>query len=199
MTGLLVWVPVGVTLLVIRWLLEFMDLWIHLLPKAYQPSALLGFDVPGLGLVLVLLFMTLTGVLMANVMGRWFLGMSERLLNRIPLVRSIYKGVKQSMTVLFSTQGDSFRQVVLIEYPRKGLWSLGFITQQAPGVVEKELGAGQVMVFVPTTPNPTSGFLIMVKHSDLKLLDMQVDEALKCIISLGTAVGVDPEGLDVKS
>jgi uncharacterized membrane protein len=198
MTGLLVWVPIGVTVILIKWLLAFMDQWMHLLPHAYQPGNWLGFDVPGVGLVLALALITLTGMLMANVLGRWFLHLSEQILHRIPLVRSIYKGVKQSMTVLFSSQGGSFRQVVLIEYPRRDLWSLGFITQHVPEVIGNTLHPDMVMVFVPTTPNPTSGFLIMAKNDEVRRLDMQVDEALKCIISLGTAVGINPSDYKTK-
>ena len=170
MTGLLVWVPIGVTAILVKWLLTFMDQWMHLLPYVYQPEYWLGFDLPGIGLLLTLVIITLTGVLTANVLGRWFLHLSEQILDRIPLVRSVYKGVKQSMTVLFSSQGSSFRQVVLIEYPRRGLWSLAFITHSVPKIIGGDGHSNMAMIFVPTTPNPTSGFLIMVDKSEIQEL-----------------------------
>lgn len=186
-TGLLVWVPILVTVIVIRFFLELIDTIVEILPHHLQPQVLFGFNIPGLGLLLAIIILILTGVFAANLFGRKVVSLWEDLLAKIPLVRSIYKAVKQSMQVIFSPTGQSFRQVVMIEYPRKGIWSLGFVTNEGdesfpPNFADESL----VTVFVPTTPNPTSGFLLFVPLSAVKMLDMPVDEALKAVISLGT-------------
>lgn len=186
--GLLIWVPLGVTLLVLMWLVDVMDRTLLLLPLQYQPETLLGFRIPGLGIVLTVVVLLLTGVIAANLFGRQLVAAWEALLSRIPLVRSIYMGVKQLMEMLFSPSGQSFRKVLLIEYPRAGLWTLAFQTGVTVGEAQYKTGRDVVNVYVPTTPNPTSGFFIMVPQRDVVELDMSVDDGLKMLISMGAIV-----------
>lgn len=186
--GLLVWLPLGVTILVIKLLVDLMDRTLLLLPPAWRPDALLGFHIPGLGLVLSIVIIFITGVVVANLLGRRLVSFWESLLSRIPLVRSIYASVKQVAETVLSSSGQSFRKVLLIEYPRRGIWSLGFQTSSGLGEVQARTGEDVVAVFVPTTPNPTSGFVLMVPRQDIIELDMEVDEGLKMIISMGLVV-----------
>ncbi|HZW60417.1 MAG TPA: DUF502 domain-containing protein, partial [Woeseiaceae bacterium] len=158
------------------------------LPDRYQPEALLGFAIPGLGLVLTLLLVLVTGVLAANIVGRSMVGVWESVLHRIPFVRTVYSAAKNFAEVVFSDSNQSFKKVLMIEYPRKGLYSLAFQTATSLGEVQGRTGEDVVCTFVPTTPNPTSGFIIMVPRKDVIELDMAVDEALKMIISLGVVV-----------
>jgi uncharacterized membrane protein len=191
--GLLVWVPILVTVLVLRFLWELIDQSVALIPHNFQPEVLFGFNVPGFGVFVSLLVLLLTGVFAANFLGRKVVDFSEKILGQIPLVRSIYKAVKQSMQVIFSPAGRSFRQVVMIEYPRPGIWSLGFVTNEGDSYFQK-MDSPQVRdtltIFVPTTPNPTSGFLLFLPRQDVHFIDVAVEEALKTIISLGTAMDV---------
>lgn len=186
--GLLLWLPLGVTVLVVRLLVGTMDQTLLLLPERYRPDALLGFHVPGLGLVLAVLVVLVTGILVANLFGRRLVGLWERLLSRIPLVRSVYSAVKQLAETMFSGGGQSFRKVLLIEYPRQGLWTLAFQTGTGVGEAQQKTGRDVVNVYVPTTPNPTSGFFLMVPREDVVELDMSVDDGLKMIISMGVVV-----------
>lgn len=186
--GLLVWLPLGVTLLVLKLLVGFMDQTLLLLPEQYQPEALFGFHIPGLGLVLSVLVVLVTGVLVANLFGRQLVAAWESLLARIPLVRSVYSAVKQLAETMFSGGGQSFRKVLLIEYPRKGLWTLAFQTGTGVGEAQLKTGREVVNVYVPTTPNPTSGFFLMVPRDEVVELEMSVDEGLKMIISMGAVV-----------
>ena len=186
--GLLVWLPLGVTVLVIRLLVGFMDRVLLLIPDKYNPDNLLGFHIPGLGLVLSIIVVMVTGVIVANLFGRRLVAAWESLLARIPLVRSIYSSVKQIAETLFSSEGKSFRKVLLIEYPRMGIWTLAFHTGAVVGEVQDKTGKEVINVFVPTTPNPTSGFFIMVPKEDVVELDMSVDEGLRLIMSLGVVV-----------
>lgn len=186
--GLLVWLPLGVTVLVIKLLVDVMDQTLLLLPIAYQPETLLGFRIPGLGVVLSIAVVFITGVVVANLFGRRVVAAWESLLARIPLVRSIYAGAKQVAETVFSPTGKSFRKVLLIEYPRRGLWTIGF--QSGPSCIEAKIRSGEdlITVFIPTTPNPTSGFIILVPAKDALELDMSIDEAFKLIVSLGVVV-----------
>ena len=188
--GLLVWVPIVVTIIVIRFVLELMDGMLLVLPIDWRPEHLVGFKIPGIGLILALLVLFITGVLAANFLGKKLLYISEHFFSRIPLVRTIYKVVKQSMNVILSPKSNSFRQVVLLQYPRKGIWSLGFVTNKGSSIVSKSQESSfekdMLTVFLPTTPNPTSGFLLFVPSEDVTMLDIPVDEALKAVISLGT-------------
>lgn len=190
--GVLVWVPIWVTLLVIRFLVEIMDQSLALIPEAYQPQNLIGFKIPGLGLVFTLLVMFFTGVIMTHFLGHKLLALWERLLGRIPLVRSIYSSVKQVLQAILSSKGKAFRKVVLVEYPRREMWSIAFQTSEGFHVGEEKhidrVGKDLITIFVPTTPNPTSGYLMVVPRSDVIQLDMNVDEALKMVISLGVVL-----------
>ncbi len=186
--GLLVWLPLGVTVLVIKALVGFMDQSLLLLPPELRPDALIGFHIPGLGVVLSAAVVLLTGVLVANLFGRQLVAAWESLLGRIPLVRSIYSAVKQLAETMFSGSGQSFRKVLLIEYPRKGLWTLAFQTGTGVGEAQRRTGREVVNVYVPTTPNPTSGFFLMVPRDEVIELAMSVDDGLKMIISMGAVV-----------
>lgn len=187
-TGLLVWLPIGVTVLVVKLLVDLMDQTLVVLPEAYRPDHLLGFHIPGLGVVLSVLVVLSTGVVMAHFFGQQLLAAWEAILNRIPLVRSIYSSVKQLSETLLSSGGQSFRKVLLIEYPRKGLWTLAFQTGTEVGEAQAKTGEEVINVYVPTTPNPTSGFFLMVPRRDVVELEMSVDEGLKMIISMGVVV-----------
>jgi uncharacterized membrane protein len=186
--GLLVWLPLGVTLLVIRLLVGFMDKTLMVIPAAYHPDTLLGFHVPGLGLVLAVAIVLVTGVIVANLFGRRLVALWESVLARIPLVRTIYHSVKQVAETLLSANGKSFRKVLLIEYPRRGIWTLAFQTGNPVGEIQDRTGAEVINVFVPTTPNPTSGFFILVPRDDIIELSMSVDDGLKMIVSMGVIV-----------
>lgn len=194
--GLLVWIPLGATLLLIGFAVRQMDKTIGLIPAAYQPSNLLQnwfgtegpVHIPGFGVILIVIVVLLTGVMVANFVGRAFVGGWESVLDRIPVVRAIYSAAKNFAEIVFSDSSQSFKKVLLIEYPRKGLFSLAFQTSSELGEVQGRTGEDVVCCFVPTTPNPTSGFIIIAPRKDVIELDMEVDEALKMIISLGVVV-----------
>lgn len=191
--GLLVWLPLGVTLLVIKLLVETMDKILLVLPAQYQPVNLFGVHIPGLGVVLTVIVVLLTGMAVANFFGRKLVSAWEGILKRIPLVRTVYGSVKQVAETIFASNGDSFRKVLLIEYPRKGTWALAFQTGVASGEIRAHTGADMIHVFVPTTPNPTSGFFILLPREDTIELDMSVDDGLKMIISMGV---ITPEKIN---
>ena len=186
--GLLVWVPLGVTVLVIKLLVDLMDRLQVLLPPGWRPEALFGFSIPGFGVVVALLVVLLTGMVVANFIGRRLVAVWETLLAQIPLVRTIYTGVKQIVEGITSSQGTAFRKVLLIEYPRKGIWCLGFQTSDTLGEISERTGKDMVAVFIPTTPNPTSGFVLLLPRDEVMELEMSVDEGIKMIISVGAAV-----------
>ena len=186
--GLLVWLPLAVTFLLVRFIIGLMDRTLGLLPAEYRPEALLGFAVPGVGLVLTILLLLVTGVLAANIVGRGLVSLWESLLKRIPIVRSIYGAAKNFAEVVFSDSGQSFKKVLMIEYPKDGIYSLAFQTATSLGEVQARTGEEVVCCFVPTTPNPTSGFIVAVPKDETVELDMSVDEALKMIVSLGVVV-----------
>ncbi|MGH8496384.1 MAG: DUF502 domain-containing protein [Gammaproteobacteria bacterium] len=183
--GLLIWVPLGVTLLVVAFLINLMDRTLILIPPPYRPERLFGFDIPGLGAVLLFILVLVTGMLVANLFGRRLVTFWESLLNRIPLVRSVYSGAKQVAETMLSDASDSFKKVYLIEYPRRGIWSMCFQTATEIGELQARTEEEVVCVFVPTTPNPTSGFIVFAPRDDLRELSMSVDEGIKMIISLG--------------
>jgi len=193
--GLLIWVPLGITVFVIRVMVGLMDQTILLIPPQWRPEALLGFNIPGLGVVLVLVIVLLTGMIVANILGRKLVGLWDAILSRIPLVRTIHSAVKQVMETILNSGSKSFRKVMLIEYPRKGVWTLAFQTGEVTGEIRDKAGVPVVTVFVPTTPNPTSGFVIIVPKQELIELDMPVEEGLKLIMSLGV---VSSNGESVK-
>jgi uncharacterized membrane protein len=186
--GLLVWLPIGVTILVFKVLLDIMDQALVLVPEAYRPETLLGFRIPGLGAALALLVLFTTGVLVANLLGRRLVHWYEALLGRIPLVRSVYGGVKNFAAVLLSGSGQSFKKVLLIEYPRKGIYRIALQTSDSVREIAAVTGKDVMTVFVPTTPNATSGFLAFVPREDVIELTMSVEEAIKMIVSLGVVV-----------
>ena len=184
-TGLLIWVPLAITAWVLSLIASAADQSLRLLPESIQPHDLLGFDIPGAGIVLTLLIILTTGVLAANFIGQRLVSWWEKLLARIPVVNSIYNSVKQVSDTLFSSSGNAFRKALLIQYPREGSWTIAFLTGKPGGDVANHLQEDYVSVYVPTTPNPTSGFFLMLPKSDVIELDMAVDEALKYIISMG--------------
>ncbi len=184
-TGLLIWVPLGMTAWVLKFLINTMDQSLLLLPDNLQPERLLGMNFPGIGTVLTLLVVFITGLLTANIIGQKLVSFWEGVLWRIPVVKSIYWGVKQVSDTLFSSQGVAFRKALLVQYPREGSWTIAFMTGQPGGDVINHLKGEYISVYVPTTPNPTSGFFLMMPKSDVIELDMNVDTALKYIISMG--------------
>ncbi|MBV2094953.1 MAG: DUF502 domain-containing protein [Candidatus Thiodiazotropha sp. (ex Codakia orbicularis)] len=193
--GLLVWLPLGATFLVINLLVGWMDNSLLLLPEAYRPDNLFGFHIPGLGVLLSLLILLLTGLVAANLFGRKVVIMWERLLARIPLVRSVYSAVKQMVETMFADKGRSFRKVILVEFPRRGLWTLAFLTSEESGAVQQATGRDVVNVYVPTTPNPTGGYFVLVPKEDIRELDMSVDDGLKMLLSMGAVNPADADGL----
>lgn len=183
--GLLVWLPIWATIVVIRFLVQLLDGTLALLPRAYRPAELFGFDIPGLGVLLSLVLVLVTGVVATNYLGKYVLRLWEAIVHRIPLVGSIYNAVKQVLETLFSNNSQAFRKVLLIEYPRKGIWSIAFQTNTANQHFNEKTGEEMVTAFIPTTPNPTSGYLIFVPIKDTCEIDINIDVALKMIISLG--------------
>lgn len=186
--GILVWVPLAVTYLLLNFAVNIMDRTLLLIPENYRPDVLLGFHIPGLGVILTVVVLLLTGLLAANFVGRAFVGSWEAMMDRIPFVRAIYSAAKNFAEMVFSDSSQSFKKVLLIEYPRKGVYSLAFQTATSLGEIASRTGEEVICCFIPTTPNPTSGFILMVPKKDVTVLEMEVDEALKMIISLGVVV-----------
>lgn len=184
-TGLLIWVPLVITTWVLSLIVSTLDQSLRLLPESVHPQRLLGVAIPGAGAVLTLLIIFITGVLAANIIGQKLVIWWERLLARIPVVNSVYNSVKQVSDTLFSPNGNAFRQALLVQYPRHGSWTIAFLTGKPGGDVVNHLEGDHVSVYIPTTPNPTSGFFLMMPAKDVIELDMTVDEALKYIISMG--------------
>jgi uncharacterized membrane protein len=186
--GLLVWIPIYVTVVVVRFVTGQLDKSLVFLPRQYRPEELLGFAIPGFGIVLTVLLLLLTGLLAANIVGRSMVGHWESLLERIPFVRSVYSATKSFAEIVLSDSGQSFKKVLLIEYPRKGVYSLAFQTATTLEEVQYRTREDVVCAFVPTTPNPTSGFIVLIPREDVVELDMEVDAAVKMIVSLGVVV-----------
>ena len=183
--GLLVWVPLGITIWVLHFLLTSLDQILLVLPEAAQPRAIFGFDIPGLGVVVAFLILFVTGVIAANFLGQRLIRAWEAVLGRIPFVKSIYSSVKQVSDTLLSDKGNAFRKALLVEFPRPGSWTIAFQTGSPAVGVEPYLPGEHISVYVPTTPNPTGGYFLMLPRSQVRELDMTVDEALKYIISMG--------------
>jgi len=190
-TGLLILVPLSITLWVIHSVIGVMDQSLLLLPVEWRPESFLGHHIPGVGTILTLLIILITGILAKNFIGNYILGGWEALLNRIPIVNSIYSSVKQVSDTLFSSDGNAFRTAVLLQYPRPGVWTIAFVTGTPSLEAQRHLKGDYVNVYVPTTPNPTSGFFLMVPRSETIELEMSVDVALKHIVSMGV-VAPDP-------
>lgn len=184
-TGLLIWVPLAITAWVLSLIASVADQSLRLLPEAVHPHNLIGFDIPGAGVAVTLATILTTGLLAANFIGQRLVRWWEILLDRIPVVNSIYNSVKQVSDTLFSSSGKAFRKALLVQYPREGLWTIAFLTGKPGGDVARHLQGDYLSVYVPTTPNPTSGFFLMLPAKDVIELDMNVDEALKYIISMG--------------
>ena len=184
-TGLLIWIPLAITLWVLELIVSTMDQSLLLLPPQYQPHTLIGYQIPGLGALLTVLVVFVTGALASNILGRRLLRFWENILGRIPVVKTIYSGVKQVSDTLFAPGGQAFSKALLVQYPREGSWTIAFLTGQPGGDVANHLRGEYVSVYVPTTPNPTSGFFLMMPRAEVIELDMNVDEALKYVISMG--------------
>ena len=190
--GLLVWLPLAATAFIIKLVINLLDKIILFLPLQYRPESLFGFSIPGFGLALAIGVLLLTGMLAANLLGRELVAIWEGILSRIPIVRNIYNAVKQIASTILTSKGKSFRKVVLAEYPRKGIWSVGFLTNEQVELQCEGLRDEMVAVFLPTTPNPTSGFILLFPKEDLVELDMSVEDGFKFIISIGVVVPQGP-------
>ncbi len=184
-TGLLIWVPLVITGWVLSLIVSTLDQSLRLLPEAIHPQNIVGFAIPGVGALLTLAMILLTGLLAANFIGQKLVGWWDKLLSRIPVVNSVYKSVKQVSDTLFAPNGNAFRKALLVRYPHQNSWTIAFMTGQPGGDIVNHLDGEYVSVYVPTTPNPTSGFFLMMPAKDTVELDMTVDEALKYIISMG--------------
>jgi uncharacterized membrane protein len=199
--GLLVWLPLAITIWVLAQILDVVNgvfgsmlaALALVLPSSLREGILELRHVPGLGLVILAAGLLTTGVLVANIFGQWLLRQWDRLLSHIPIVKSIYSSVKQVSDTLFSSSGNAFREAVLVEYPRAGAWTIAFVTGTPSGEVACHLDGEHLSIYVPTTPNPTSGFFLIVPKADVKPLQMTVDEALKYIISMGTVAPLAAE------
>lgn len=189
--GLLVWLPIVATGLILKFSINLIDRTLLLLPTKFRPENLIGFEVPGLGVILTLILLLFTGLILANFLGRKVVSAWESLLSRIPLVSSVYNAIKQVTASLFSDASQSFREVVLVEYPRKGLWALAFVTGETPKKFKQVTGIELINIYVPTTPNPTSGVYVMVPRDDVKRLDIPVEVGLKMILSAGVVNPLD--------
>lgn len=185
LAGLVVWLPILATFVILRFIIDLLDQTISLLPLAYQPQQLFGFPLPGFGVLVSLVLLLTTGILATNFLGERLVIWSESILDKIPLVRSIYNASKQVILAIFATNSEAFRKVLLVEYPRKGMWSIAFQTSVNNTVINEATKKEMISVFIPPTPIPTAGFLMMVPKDEVIELSMTIDEALKYIISLG--------------
>jgi uncharacterized membrane protein len=194
--GLLVIVPVAITVAVLQWIIGTLDRTLLILPEAWHPDRLIGIHIPGFGVLLTLGILLAVGAVVSNFMGKKLVAWGDTMVSRIPVVRSIYSSVKQVSDTLFSPSGNAFRTAVLVQWPRPDVWTIGFVTGVPGGDVTKYLVGDYVSVYVPTTPNPTGGYFVMLRKSDCVELKMTVDEALKYVISMGVVV---PKVMDDKA
>jgi len=190
-TGLLIWIPLVITLWVLKLIVDSLDQVLLLLPKEFETSNWLGIHVPGMGVVMTLVIVLATGLFATNLLGARLVHLWHDILHRIPVVSSIYSSVKQISDTLFSSSGQAFRKALLVQWPREGMWTIAFLTGVPGGDVAEQLKGDYVSIYVPTTPNPTGGYFVIVARKDIVELDMTVDEALKYIISMGV---VPPNG-----
>ncbi len=206
--GLLVWLPLAVTIWVLQAALGLLDGvfgWFlnagrAILPSAAAPLIDMLLQIPGLGVIVMVLTLLLTGIFATNIVGQWWLRQGSRVLNKIPIVKSIYSSVKQVSDTLFSSNGNAFREAVLVQYPRQGSWTIAFVTGRPGGEAAQHLQGDYLSVYVPTTPNPTSGFFLMLARKDVVELDMSVDAALKYIVSMGVVAPEDaPRPIEIAS
>lgn len=200
LTGIVITAPIGITVYLTYVFVDFVDANVTpLIPARYNPETYLPFSIPGMGLFVAVLVLILIGFFTANFLGRSFLSFGERIVNRMPVVRTIYMALKQIMETVLAQSSTSFRDVVLVEYPRRGIWAVAFVTSEAKGEVAAQHNESMISVFLPTTPNPTSGFLLFVPKADLKFLDMSVEEGVKLVISAGMIwpnEGAKPESVE---
>lgn len=189
--GLLVWLPLAATVAIIKLVIDLLDKTILLLPLEYRPETLFGFSIPGFGVLFAICVLALTGMLAANLLGRQLVALWEGILSRIPIVRNIYNAVKQISSTVLTSDSKSFRKVVMAEYPRKGIWSIGFLTNEQVELQTGQTAPTLTAVFLPTTPNPTSGFILLFPKEDIIELEMTVEEGFKFIISMGVVI---PDG-----
>ena len=207
LTGLLVWLPLAITLWVLNQVLSALDgvfnWFVHaaqtVLPTSLHPFLQGLLDIPGLSVIIVVSALLLTGMAVSNMVGQWLLNQYNRVLSNTPIVKSIYTSVKQVSDTLFSSSGQAFREAVLVQYPREGAWTIAFVTGKPSGEVASKLPDDMVTLYVPTTPNPTSGFMLMVPRADVHELKMSVDEALKYIISMGVVAPPSPSAPSVQT
>ena len=204
LTGLIVTAPIGITIALALWVINWIDgKIVPLIPQGFNPQLLfqdyVGIHIPGIGLVVVLVGLTLIGFVAAGLVGRVMVRTGETLLNRMPVIRSVYGALKQIFETVLRSSSRSFREVALIEYPRRGIWAIGFITTKTTGEVQNDIMEDVVNVFLPTTPNPTSGFLLFVPRKDLIVLDMNVEEAIKMIVSAGIITPPDRRPEEVRA
>jgi len=192
--GILIWLPILATLWVVTFFIHIMDETLLLLPPSYRPQAFMGFALPGLGAVFAFIVVLLTGLLVTNLVGRRLVGVWEDVLNRIPIVRSVYGGVKSFAESVFS-QSNSFRKVVMIQYPREGVWSIGFMTAEDVPEISQKLGVQHCSVYLSSALNATAGFLVIVPRTEVTELDMSVDSAMKMIITCGVVVPTGATGV----
>lgn len=186
LAGFLVTAPIGLTLYVVWIFISFVDGAVTpMLPVPYRPETYLPFAIPGTGIIVVLVGLTVVGWIAAGIVGRYVVHLGERIVNRMPIVRSVYGSIKQIMETVIHTQNQAFREVVLFEYPRRGIWVIGFITNKTGGEIQNLSADEMVNIFLPTTPNPTSGFLLFVPKRDVMILDMSVEEGVKLVVSGG--------------
>ena len=193
LAGLLVLVPLAITLSVLSWIVATLDQTLLILPGAWHPDRLLGFHLPGFGVLLTFVIVLGIGALASNFLGKKLLMFGNAVLRRIPIVRSIYSSVKQVSDTLFSENGNAFRKALLVQWPREGVWTIGFLTGRPGGDVVNHLPGDYLSVYVPTTPNPTGGYFVMLKRTDCIELRMSVDEALTYVISMGVVVPPRPQ------
>lgn len=188
LSGLLVMIPITITVWVLQWVIGMLDQTLLILPASWQPDKLLGFHIPGFGVLLAILILLTVGATASNFLGRKLVDWWHALLHRIPVVRSIYSGVKQVSDTLLSENGHAFRKAVLIQWPRDGVWTIAFVTGVPGGDAANYLAGDYLSVYVPTTPNPTGGYLVMLPRADCIELRMSVDDALKYIVSMGVVL-----------
>ena len=191
-TGLLIWIPLVITLWVLKFIVDALDQVLPLLPPAFRTENWLGLHVPGMGVVMTLVIVFLTGLLTTNLIGARLVHFWHEVLHRIPVVNSIYSSVKQISDTLFSSSGQAFRKALLVQWPHQGMWTIGFLTGTPGGDVVRHIPEDCLSVYVPTTPNPTGGYFVIVQRKDVVELDMTVDEALKYIISMGVVPPSQP-------
>ena len=204
LTGIIVTAPVGITIALALWVINWIDgKIVPLIPQAYNPQLLfqnyIGIHVPGIGLLVVLVGLTMIGFFAAGLVGRVLVRTGETLLTRMPVIRSVYSALKQIFETVLRSSSRSFREVALIEYPRRGIWAIGFITTTTTGEVQNDIAEDVVNVFLPTTPNPTSGFLLFVPRKDIIVLDMSVEEAIKMVVSAGIVTPPQRQPTDTTS